>query len=267
MTGLDTIWTYREILLAAVLGGGGCSLVGFYLTNLKVPFLGVCLSHAALAGAILATLVSLPILPVAYVCAILVSFLVGNVAERARVDLNVSMGILFSLMMGLAFIGISLSPGPRTEALSLIWGSLLFVSPNDLMLMALTFLVAILFSILFAKELKAILFGRELAQASGIREGLVYYILLLVAGAVVTVNLEAIGGLMLYSLLVTPAATASKLSERYRTTLALTVATGIVASLLGLLFSYLLDLPAGASIVVVVSCLFGLASVWSAMRS
>jgi len=264
---MSEVWAFRDIILAAVLGGGACSMIGLYLTNLRAPFLGVCLSHAALAGAIFGSLAGLPALPVAYVSAIVVSILVGNVAERARVDLNISMGILFSLMMGLAFVGIALSPGPRTEALGMIWGSLLFVSPEDILFMGVAFGATLVFSILFAKELKAVLFGRELARASGIREGLVYYLLLLVAGGVVTVNLEAIGGLMLYSLLVTPAATASKLTERFAAAFVLTAVVGIVASLLGLYFSYLLNAPAGASIVVVVSVLFALASAWSALRA
>jgi len=247
---------FAPVLAAAVLGGGGCALSGYFLSNLRLPFLGVCLSHAAMAGAVFANLFGLPIWPVAFVASVTAAFAVGYVADRMRLEPNVSMGIIFSMTLGLAFIGIGLTPGPKTGALGLIWGSLLLVTPAHVVAIAVASLLAGLFALAFAKELKAVLFSRAIAASSGVREGLVYYVMLVICGLVVTVNLEAVGGLMLFSLLVAPAAAAAKLTRRYWTALGLSVAFGAVSALGGFAVSYALDTPTGATIVVVASLLF-----------
>jgi len=258
---LESLDIFATIIAAAVLGGAGCALAGYFLSNLRLPFMGVCLSHAAMAGAVFANLLGVPIWPAAFSTAIAVSFMVGWLAERMRLDLNVSMGILFSFIMGVAFIGVGLTKGPKTEALGLIWGSVLLVSRRHVLWTGAATLIALLFAIAFGKELKAILFSRGIAASSGVREKLVYYLLLLVSGLVITVNLEAIGGLMLFSLLVAPPAAACRLSRRYWTSLGLSMGLGAAAALGGLAVSYALNAPAGASIVVVASAIFALSAV------
>jgi len=238
------------------MGGAGCGLVGFFLSHLKLPFMGVCLSHAALAGAVFAELAGLPVLPVAFLVALLASFLVGLMADRARIDVNLSMCIIFSLMMGLAFIGIGLAPGPRTGMLNLIWGSVLLVSRADITRMSVAVVVAGSAAWAFSKELKAVLFNREIAAASGIHHYLAYYLLLIVSGLVVTVNLETVGGLMLFSLLVAPPATASRLCRKYWPTVVTSTLLGSIAALTGLGISYVLNAPTGASIVVTSTSIF-----------
>jgi len=266
MPGFEWLNIFGTIIAAAILGGAGCSLVGYYLSNLRLPFMGVCLSHAAMAGAVFASLLGLSIWPAAFAASVAVSFLIGYLAERMEIDLNVSMGILFSFIMGLAFLGIGLTEGPKTGVLGLIWGSVLLVSRRHVIWIAAATAVAAAFAALFNKELKAVLFSRAVAASSGIREGLVYYMLLLVSGLVITVNLEAIGGLMLFSLLVAPPAAACRLSRRYRTSLLLSVLFGALASVGGLGVSYVLDTPTGASIVVVSSAIFALSALAARLR-
>ncbi|NOZ20969.1 MAG: metal ABC transporter permease [Planctomycetes bacterium] len=257
---LDTIVLFRDVILGVLLGGAGCSLVGFYLSNLRMPFMGVCLSHAAMAGAVLAMVFGLPVWPAAFGLAILSAFFVGPIADRTGMDVNVSMGIIFSLMMGIAFLGIGAMKGPRSEALGLIWGSVLFVREADLLWMAGAVAVTIVFVVVCDKELRAVLFSREVAASAGIRESLVFYTLLVLSGAMITTNLETVGGLMLFSLLVNPTAAAMRLTSRYGPALATTVAIGVLSASGGLVLSYLLGAPTGASIALV-SFLFFAASV------
>ena len=68
-----------RILLGAVLGGAGCALVGYLLVNLRLPFLAVCLSHAAMAGAILGYLLGQPVLATAFAGSILAALVLGPI--------------------------------------------------------------------------------------------------------------------------------------------------------------------------------------------
>ena len=123
-------------LVAAVLGGLVCGVVGVWVVMMNIPFVGVAMSHAAFAGAVTGLLLGInPLLTAAVFC-IAASLLIGPVAERADIEPNVSLGIIFSVVLGFAFLAIGLMRGPRSNALSLIWGSILLVSARDLALMA-----------------------------------------------------------------------------------------------------------------------------------
>jgi manganese/iron transport system permease protein len=116
------------------------------------------------------------------------------------------------------------------------------------------------FVVAFDARLRVLLFSRELAAAL-FSEGAVFGLFLLLAAAVITVNLETVGGLMLYSLISNPAVAALRLARSYRSALALGALFGALSALGGFLAAYWLDLPAGACIVLVSSALVGIA-VW-----
>ena len=108
----------------------------------------------------------------------------------------------------------------------------------------------------FAKEVKAVLFHRRLAWMSGVPASAIFYGLLLWCGLAVTVNLQAVGGLMLYSLVVNPAAAARQITDRYEASFAWTVGLAVASACGGLGLSLAAGWPAGASIVLVSSALF-----------
>ena len=122
MTALQAKW-----LLTALVGGAGCGLAGFLLISLNLPFMGVCLAHAALAGAVLAHFLGTPVVGTALAFSLGVAALVGPLADRTRTHANTVMSILFSLTLGLAFLGIGLLQDQRSELLGLMWGNLLLV--------------------------------------------------------------------------------------------------------------------------------------------
>jgi manganese/iron transport system permease protein len=255
-----------KVLLGAVLGGAGCALVGFLLVTLRVPFLAVCLSHAAMAGAVLGHLTGLPPLPLAFAGSLLAAAVLGPLSDSTRADPNTVMAILFTAFLGLTFLGIGLAHGPKSELLSLLWGSILLVRWSDLIGMGVATAVGAAAVLLFYKEFKAILFDRHLAALSGLRAHALFYLLLVIAGGVITVNLYAVGGLMLFSLLVNPAAAALQLGCRFSRALLLSVGIGIFSAAAGLAVSFFLGWPAGASIVIVSSLVFVAAAAFRIAR-
>jgi manganese/iron transport system permease protein len=252
--------------LGAILGGAGCGLAGFFLLALDLPFLAVCLAHAALAGAVLGHLTALPPEICAFAGALLAAALLGPVADRVRVPTTTLSSIVFSLSLGLAFLGIGLAGGTRSPAMSLLWGNLLLLDwPRLAAIAAVTVLGAVL-ARLFLKEFKAVLFSRSVAWSCGLPAGAIAYALIAWCGLTITVNLEAVGGLMLYSLLVNPAVAARQLTDRFSSALVLAVllAAGSAAGGLGLALH--LNWPVGASIVLVSSAVFAAAAATRAIR-
>lgn len=249
---------FIPVIAAGAVGGASTGLLGVYIVGMRIPLIGICMAHAAMAGSIFGYILGWPqtlcALAAAIIAALAVSFLTQ---ANLRINTDVALGIMFSLTMGLAFLGIGLVPGPKTPVLSLIWGSLLFVKWQDVLIIAGASIALLLFVTLFSKEMKALLFSRILAKASGIHEGFVWSLFLALCGVTLTVNLNTVGGLMIYSLMVNPAAAALQVCRSYPSTLATAVAFGSLSALGGFAIAYGFDLPTGACIVLFSSALFG----------
>jgi manganese/iron transport system permease protein len=253
-------------LAAAVLGGLVCGVVGVWVVLMNIPFVGVAMSHAAFAGAVTGLLVGVNPLLTAVAFCLAASLLIGPMAERADLEPNVSLGIIFSVVLGFAFLAIGLMRGPRAEALNLIWGSILLVSGRDLALMAAATVAVLLFLGLFYKELQAVLYNREIARAVGIPERALFFAMLVLCGLSVTANLSTIGGLLIFSLIVNPPSAAYQLTYRLKTMYLLSALFGVLSCLVGLFISWLTDAPAGAVIIITSSAIFGLCLLLSPKR-
>jgi manganese/iron transport system permease protein len=176
------------------------------------------------------------------------------------------LGILFSFLMGLAFLGMGILTRTKAGALNLMWGSLLSLSGSDIVILALVTTVLVLFIFLFFKEIRSVLFNRRLAASSGVPERLIYYALLFLTGAVVSSNLATVGGLLIFALLVQPGATALQLTYNLKHFFLISAASGTGACVSGLIVSYIFDLPSGASVVLMATTIFAAAYIFSPKR-
>ena len=164
----------------------------------------------------------------------------------------------------MSFLG--LTPGSHTAALSLFWGSILTVSPRELILLAIMAGVMLLLLILFFKEIQAVLCHREVALAVGIPATLIFYGMLFATGSAIALSLRSIGGLLIYSLVLNPAAAAYQLTYNLKIMMALAMLFGVFSSWIGLFASYYWDLPTGATIVLTTAAIFAVASLISPKR-
>jgi len=261
---------WAPVMCAGLVAGASTGLLGSYIVGMRIPFLGICVAHAALAGAVFGALWGFTgpaLLVPALAAASLAAILIGIVDPQAvRMDINVVLGILFSLMMGLAFLGLGLFSVygvSDNEVRTLLWGSLTFCRWRDVWMMVAAAGVEACFVLLFYKEMRAILFSRIHAAAVGIHVTFVWTLFLLLASLVLTVNFQTVGGLMIYSLLSNPAVAASQLVRGYGKMLAVSTLLGMVSGLGGFLLSAATDLPTGAMIVILSSLLVGLAAAWA----
>jgi len=256
----------QHALLAGLFAGISCSLAGAFVVTMHLSFLGVCIAHAAFAGALMGVWLGFPPLAGALLFSLAASALVGPLADRGELSPDTSIGIVFSLMIGLAFLFLGLAPESRTEALSLFWGSILTVSRRDLAFLGGTAAALACGFVLFNKEVHATVCHRNVAMAVGIPATLVFYAMLFATGLTIAVNLRSIGGLLIYSLVINPAASAMQLTYRFNRLLLLSVLFGVGACWLGLAASYMWDLPAGAAIVICSSLLFAVSTILSPKR-
>jgi len=256
----------QNAILAGLFAGITCSVVGVFVVTMHLSFIGVCIAHAAFAGALLGLWLGFNPLIGALLFSLASAAIIGPVADRGELNPDTSIGIVFSLMLGLAFLFMGLMPGAKTEALNLFWGSILTVNQQDIIFLAVITGVIGGLAAIFYKEIQAVICHRQVALAVGIPATIVFYGLLFSTSVTITASLQSIGGLLIYSLILNPAAAAYQLTYSLKRMLIIAVAFGVVSCWAGLATSYLLDIPSGAAIVITSAIIFGLATAFSPKR-
>jgi manganese/iron transport system permease protein len=253
----------QNAILSTFLGGIACATIGVFVVLMRMPFIGVCMAHAAFAGALLGTWLGFNPLIGAFVVSLLAAAVIGPLADRGQLNPETSLGVIFSLMLGLAFLFMGLMPGTKSGALELLWGSVLTNTRGDVILLGVVTAVVVGLVVVFYKEIQATVFHRDMALAVGIPATIILYGVLFLTGVTITATLRSIGGLLIFSLILNPAAAAYQLTYNMRWMFILSAIFGILSGWIGLLFSYLFDIPSGATIVVTSSVIFMLAAIFS----
>ena len=256
---------FLPILITGALAGIGIGLLGVFIVGMRIPFIGTCISHAAMVGAVYASLFGVN--PTWGAICLSMAGSAGMAclpADHKKLDTNTNQAVFLAFMMGLVFLAVGLEQDSRSEMLSLLWGSVLFAGWDTVILTGSLTLVLGLFICVFNKELKSILFSRSLAQVSGPYMNWIYFIFLCLCGLILAVNLKAVGGLLIFSLLVCPASAAYQICKGHKTVIIISILFGVLSSVLGFLMSYYLSLPTGACTVLTSTSIFFVCSVWSA---
>ena len=256
----------QNAILSAFLGGIACSIIGVFVVLMHMPFIGVAMSHAAFAGAMLGLWLGFNPLLGAFLVSLLAAAIIGPLADLGELNPDTSVGIIFSLMLGLSFLFIGLMPGTKSSALELLWGSILTNTRGDIILLAIVAAVIVGLVVLFFKEIQATVFNREMALSVGIPATIILYGILFLTGATITTTLRSIGGILIFSLILNPAAAAYQLTYSMKKMFFLSALFGVLSSLIGLFLSYYFNLPSGATIVVTSSVIFLVAVIFSPKR-
>jgi manganese/iron transport system permease protein len=257
---------FRHAVLACIFGGGALPLAGVFVTLMDIPFLGISMSHSAFLGAVTGLLFGFDPLIGAIAACTLSGVIIGPLADHAGASSNSMLAVLFSATMGLALLLMARISGPKSEALNLIWGSILTISLHEIIILGLIFVGMIVLLTVFFKEIAAVLFNREIAAASGIPEKRFYYGFIILAGLLISASLDIVGGLLIFALLVIPPGAAYQLTYRLKIMFILSALFGILSCFAGLFVSYWFDLPTGAVIVLCSSAIYFVAFLLSPKR-
>jgi len=252
--------------LAAILTGLTCSLIGVIIVTMGISFIGVCMSHAAFAGALAGILLKINPVVSSFIFCFIVAGILGPVSDRGEIKADTSLGIIFSSSLGLSFLLLPLIPGSKSEGLRFLWGNILTVTDTDLVIVGITCSIVLLFVILFFKEVHLLIFNRIIASATGIKAKEIYYFILFLCGASITASIKAVGGLLVFALIVNPAAAAYQLTYDLKKMFFFSGFFGILSGCCGLLVAFWLNIPAGAPIALFSVLIFIAATIFSPKR-
>lgn len=253
----------QNAVLSAALGGIACGTIGVFVVLMRMPLIGIAMSHVAFAGALFGLWVGLDPLLGALAFSLVAAAVIGPLADRGGFGPEMSLGVIFSLMLGVGFLFLGLMPGTKSTALDLLWGSILTNTRADVAILAGVTAVVVTLVVVFFKEIQATVFNRNIALSVGIPATLILYGVLFLTGATVTAALRSIGGLLIFALILNPASAAYQLTYSMKRMFFLSAGFGVLSGWVGLLVSYFLDFPSGATIVITSSVIFLVATIFS----
>jgi ABC-type Mn2+/Zn2+ transport system permease subunit len=256
----------QRALIEAIIIGGICAVIGVYVVLNGLSFIGAGISHSAFGGIALGLFLGINPTLAALLFSVGIAVSIGVTSEKGRLSHDTAVGIFFAATMAFGILLISLLKGFYLDIFSYLFGNILAVTTGDIIFTSIIAGIELGIIALFYKELLAISFDREMALVMGLPVRRLYYLLLILMSCTVVTAAKAVGIVLISALIVTPAAAAYQLTRRFNAMMLLSVLFGIGSSLCGLFLSYLLNIPSGATIVLVATIFFFIAWLCSPQR-
>ena len=240
---------FRNAFLSALLMSVACGIIGTYIVSRRMVFISGGITHASFGGVGLGYFLGIPPLAGAAVFAVLAALATENLTRRKIIRNDSIIAIMWSLGMAMGIIFVYLTPGYAPNLMSFLFGSIITVNSTDLWLMlALALFVTIFFSVLY-RPILYISFDEQFARTRGIPVMLLNYTLIILVALTIVLSIRIAGIILVLSILTIPQNIANLFTNRFGTIMIASVVIGFLGSFLGLLISYYLDIPSGATII------------------
>lgn len=250
MTEIFLLDFMQRALVAGFLLGAITGFFGVFVVQRKMSFLGSGISHAAFGGVALGLLLNVEPMLAAIPFSLAIAFLIIYLKNKTNLGSDTTIGILFSVAMALGVIFLAIKEGYSSDAYSYLFGSILSVFPSDLMIISAIALLVIFVAIRYWKRWAYSTFDRELALSDKVPVAIDEYIMTLTITLIIVVSIKIVGMLLLGAYLIIPAATARLISRTFFQMTVVSVIIGALSSVVGLVLSYIVDMPSGAVIII-----------------
>lgn len=260
----EAAYMQRALLEAVLLGVFG-GILGVYVVLRHLAFISDALTHTVFPGIAVAFLLDASLYLGAFVAGALSAVLLTVLTRNRRVHDDAALAVLLTAFFSVGVVVVSRSESFSADLTALLFGRILAVSTADIVQTALTMVVVLAVLAALHKELVLRAFAPESARAMGYRIDVLDLILNLLITLFVVAAVKAVGTVLVVALVVTPAAAAQLWARSIRSMMVTAAVIGVVAGWLGLVISYRasidhdLRLAAGATIVLVITVLFGVA--------
>ena len=250
----------QRALIVGVLVSLCAALLGVSLVLKRYSMIGDGLSHVGFGALAIASAFHLAPLAVAVPVVVAAAVLLLRLSESGKLKGDAAIAILSSSALAIGVITVSVTTGMNTEVSSYMFGSILSLSRSDAVLSVVLSLAVLALFIAFYPRLFAVTFDESFYRATGIRTGLYNTLLAVLTAVTVVLGMRMMGALLISSLVIFPALSAMRVCKSFRAVVLCAAAVSVSCFLLGVLASYFLETPTGASIVVANLLCYGIFS-------
>jgi len=231
-------------------------LVSVFIVLRRMSFIGAGISHAAFGGVAIGFFIGINPIITAIFYAIAVALGIDFVSRKGKVSEDASIGIFFVSSMALGIVLISLSREYNVDLFGYLFGNILAITDNEVLLSVIlaAFVVGVI--MLFLKEIFMITYNEEIAQVSGVSVRSINILFLIVLSVSIVISIKIVGIILISALLVIPGATAQLFAKNLYAMIIISCGVAVLSTVLGLFFSYKFDIAPGGSIVLTATALF-----------
>ncbi len=247
---------FQKALFVLIFTGIAFPLIGVFIVTLKLIPFRFALMHVGLLGGALGLFLKVNPLITALILDAAFVMILGPASDKLKLDITGITGFFMVTTMALAFILFYKGNIHANDAFSVFWGSILSVNLVDIASAVILSLLIVASIFLLFKEIKAVLFNRELALSVGLPEKKLYYFFLVLTGLSIGYSMRIIGALLVDSVILLPSLTAFLIARDVKVLFLLSAGIGLFSNLTGLVASTVFDLPTGSTITIVAGLIF-----------
>jgi len=248
----------QHAILAVLFAGIAFPMIGVFTISLNLIPLRFAMMHIALLGGAIGLFLRVdPIFSGMLLCA-LSSLALGPISEKTKLGVGTISGYFMTLTLALAFILFYKADIHVLQAFSILWGNILSLTWLDLIFVMVISLMILSVIILFFKEIQAILYDREIALTVGVPEKIFYFLIIFMLGLTIAVSMRVIGALLVDAFILLPAMGAILISKSLKQIFFFSSLFGLISGMIGLYLSFLLDIPASSTIIIMASLIIAI---------
>jgi zinc transport system permease protein len=256
----------RLAFAAGAIVGVLAPAVGFFLVQRRMSLIGDGIGHVAFAGVAAGYLIGISPVATGVVAAVVGAIGVEWLRARRRTAGDQALALLFYTGIALGVVLISAAGALNANLFTFLFGSILTVSHNDLVLVGVLGAVGLLVVAALYRTLVAVSLDEEGARVSGLPVGLVNVVLAALTGVTIAASMRIVGILLIAALMVLPVIAASRVAWSVLSTILIAIGIGLTSVVVGLTISYYGDLAPGGTIVLAAAGAFVLANFVAALR-
>lgn len=251
---IQQIFSYSFLVRALVVGSlvSVCaSLLGVTLVLKRYSMIGDGLAHVGFGALSVALAMNVAPLRISIPVVMIAAILLLRVSETSKIKGDAAIALISSSSIAIGVIVTSLTSGLSVDIYSYMFGSILSMGPNDVVLSIILSLVVFILFIIFYHKIFAVTFDESFARATGTRSGLYNMLIALLTACTIVVGMRIMGTMLISSLIIFPALSSMRVFKSFRMVIISSALISLICFFWGIVLSFGLSLPAGASIVVV----------------
>lgn len=259
----------QRALIAALLVGAATPVVGTFLVQRRLALMGDGIGHVALTGVALGWLVGswaglVPkdtlAVPAAVVASVIGAVVIEIVRSRGKTSGDLALALMFYGGIAGGVLLITLAGGTNSNLVGYLFGSIATVSSVDLVWTVVLVVVVLVAGVGLRQALFAVSHDEEFARASGLPVLALNILVAALAAVTVTVAMRVVGLLLVSALMIVPVAIAQVFARSFSSTMTIASSVGVVVSVVGLSITYWVNIPPGATIVVLAITTYAIAA-------
>lgn len=248
---VEHLFTYQFLnraLITSIIVGIVCGTVGSLIVLRGLSLMGDAMSHAVLPGVALSFLFGIPMFVGALITGMIASIFIGYITSSSKTKPDAAIGISFTAFLASGIIIISLI-NTTTDLYHILFGNLLAITNSAFLTTIVIGSIVLILIIIFYRPLMISTFDPTFSRMSGLNTTLLHYFVMLLLSLVTVASIQTVGIILVVALLITPASTAFLISKKLYSMMIIASLISVISSIVGLYYSYIYNIPSGATIV------------------